>query len=145
VNGGGSFTLNSSGYLIVAPTDPYDLWKTQITNGLAERTEDADGDGLTNLEEFLFGTPPMTGNASPVTTTAGGGNLTLRWLQRESGATYMFKQSSTLAPESWSTVTSPSPALDANQTGAPADYDYHTVSLPTTGGNRFYRIEGVEN
>jgi len=145
VNGIGPFTLNSTGYLIEASADPYDLWKTQITNGLDERGEDADGDGLANLGEFLFGTPPMSGNAPPVTTTSSGGNLTLRWLQREGGATYLLRQSTTLANGSWSTVVSPVPAMDGNQTGAPESYDFHTVTIPAGPDSRFYRIEAFEN
>ena len=124
----------------------YDAWKSQITNGLDLRTDDADGDGFNNLQEFLFGTTPIAGNGSLVTTTASGGNLVLRWLQRETGATYALKQSATLAAGSWTTVASPVPALDGVQTGAPNDYDYFTVTLPTTGGGKsFFRIEGVEN
>jgi autotransporter-associated beta strand protein len=130
--------------LVVAPSG-YDSWKTQITNGLNLRTDDADGDGFNNLQEFLFGTSPIAGNGSLVTTTASGGNLVLRWLQRETGATYTLVQSSTLAAGSWTTVTPEVPALDANQTGAPTDYDYFTVTLPTGSGKLFYRIQGVEN
>ena len=33
---------------------PYDTWKSQITNGLDLRTDDADGDGFNNLQEFLY-------------------------------------------------------------------------------------------
>jgi hypothetical protein len=54
-------------------------------------------------------------------------------------------QSSTLAAGSWTTVTPEVPALDADQTGVPTDYDYFTVTLPTGSGSLFYRIEGVEN
>ena len=105
----------------------------------------ADGDGFTNHQEFLFGTSPVAGNASLLSTTANSGNLDLRWQQRETGATYLLKQSTTLAAGSWTTVTSQNPAMDGNQAGAPADYDYYTVSLPAAGGSMFYRIQGVEN
>ena len=146
VNGGtGPFTLNSTGYLIQTPADPYDLWKSQITNGLDGRTQDADGDGFTNLGEFLFGTPPMTGNATPVTTTATGGTLTLRWMQRETGATYTLQQSATLAEGSWSAVPSPLPMPDTNQTGAPPGYLFHTITLPAGTSTTFYRIQAIEN
>jgi hypothetical protein len=36
-------------------------------------------------------------------------------------------------------------ALDANQTGAPTNYDYYTVTVPVGAGKDFFRIEGVEN
>lgn len=143
VNGGsGPFTLNDSGFLV---TNPYDSWKSQITNGLTGRTQDADGDSFTNHQEFLFGTSPIAGNGSLVTTTASGNNLVLRWLQRETGATYTLKQSATLGANSWTTVVSPIPAPDSDQTGSPADYDRHSVTVPTSGQRLFYLIEGVEN
>ena len=142
--GFGSFVLNATGYLTAAATAGYDSWKAQITNGQDGRTQDADGDGFTNLQEFLFGTSPIAGNGSLVTTTAGGGNLVLRWLQRESRASYTLKQSATLAAGSWTTVASPHPAMDGNQTGAPTDYDYYTVTLPTGSGQVFFRIEGAD-
>jgi autotransporter-associated beta strand protein len=141
-----SFTLTPTGYLtaVVAPNG-YDTWKTQITNGLNGRTQDADGDGFNNLQEFLFGTSPIAGNAALVSITRSGNNLVLRWLQRESGATYTLRQSTTLAAASWTQVVSPLPAPDGNQTGAPVDYDFHTVTLPISGGRLFYQIQGVEN
>jgi hypothetical protein len=146
VNGGsGPFTLNSAGFLIVPVTDPYDIWKSQITNGQDGRAQDADFDGFTNLQEFLFGTSPIAGNGSLVTATVSGNNLILRWLQRETAATYTLKQSASLAAGSWSTVVSPIPATDPDQSGTPANYDRYTATLPISGGKLFYRIEGVEN
>jgi autotransporter-associated beta strand protein len=123
----------------------YDTWASQITNGLNLRTDDADGDGLSNLQEFLFGTSPISSNGSLVTATSSGENLTLRWLQRESGASYTLKQSPSLAEGSWTAVASPLPALDGDQSGAPTDYDYHSVTLPISDGKLFFRVEGVEN
>ena len=125
--------------------NPYDTWKTQITNGQDLRTDDADGDSFTNLQEYLFGTSPIASNGSLVTTTPGSGNLLLRWLQRETGVIYTLKQSTTLDSGSWTPVVSPSPAIDGNQTDTPGNYDYHTISLPTTGDNLFFRIEALEN
>lgn len=140
------FDLDANGYLTAtAAGSPYDTWKAQITNGQDLRTDDADGDGFNNLQEFLLGTSPIAGNGSLVTTTTGSGNLTLRWLQRETGATYVLQQSTTLGIGSWSPVVSPTPAMDGDQTGVPTDYDRYTVTLPTGGGSLFFRVEGVEN
>lgn len=145
VNGGsGPFVLNASGFLAVASTDPYDLWKSQITSGLDGRTEDADGDGFTNLQEFLFGSSPITGTGSLMTATASGDNLVLRWLQLESGASYTLTQSPTLADGSWVPAT-PAPILDPDQTGAPVNYDYHTTTVPPGSGNLFFRVKSEEN
>jgi autotransporter-associated beta strand protein len=131
--------------VIAGGGSPYESWAAQITNGLDLRTDDADADGFTNLHEFLFGTSPIAGNGALVTATAGGGNLVLRWLQRESGASYTLKQSDSLAAGFWSPVVSPLPAPDPEQSGAPVDYDYFTVTLPTSSGKLFFRIEGQEN
>ena len=103
-------------------TNPYDIWAAQIADtNQRDRGDDPDGDGFNNGEEFLFGSSPVAGNGSLVTTTSSGGNLVLRWLQRESGATYTLQQSATLEALSWTTAAQ-SPALDGDQTGAPTDY-----------------------
>lgn len=140
-----SFALNSSGYLTAVSTAvPYDVWKSQITNSLNLRSQDPDGDGITNLQEFLFGTSPMTTTGSLVTTRSVDGELALRWLQRKIGATYVLTQSPTLAAGSW-TPAGYFPVLDPNQVGAPADYEFHTVTVPIDSSRRFFRVEGVEN
>ncbi|MFZ9935810.1 MAG: choice-of-anchor D domain-containing protein [Luteolibacter sp.] len=138
------FIINLSGTGTTGTT-AYDTWATQIadTNQRA-RGDDPDGDGFTNGVEFLFGSSPIAGNGSLVTTTASGGNLVLRWLQRESGATYTLQQSATLEALSWTTAAQ-SPALDGDQTGAPTDYDCYSVSIPFGSGKLFHRIMTVEN
>lgn len=141
-NGGTDLVINITS--VGAGGSGYDTWKSQITNGQDLRTDDADGDGFLNIQEFLFGTSPIAGNGALVTSTTSGGNLILRWLQRETGATYTLKQSSTLEAASWTTAAQ-SPALDGDQTGVPTDYDYYTVTIPIGGGKLFFRIEGVEN
>jgi hypothetical protein len=79
------------------------------------------------------------------TTTTSGGDLVLRWLQRENGASYVLMQSTSLAAESWTAVVSPVPAPDADQSGAPDEYTYFKVTLPAGGDDRFFRIDGAEN
>lgn len=142
-----NFALNSSGFLTATIVGtPFDIWAGQIADpAMRGREDDADGDGFTNIQEYLFGTSPVAGNGSLVTSAASGGNLTLRWLQRESGATYTLKQSTTLAAGSWSAVVAPLPAVDADQSGAPADYEFHSVTLPIGTDKRFLRVEAGEN
>ena len=146
VNGStGPFILNSSGFLTTPVTDPYDLWKSQITNGQDGRTQDADGDGFTNQHEFLFGTSPIAGHGALVTSSVNGGGFLLRWMQRASGASYSVEQSPTLAAASWTNVVAPVPAADPDQAGVPVGYVRQLVTLPMTGGARFYRISASEN
>ncbi len=145
--GSNTFTLSyvdSSKVTLTSTTVAgYDAWSAQITNGKTLRTQDADDDGFTNLQEFLFGSDPMASTGALVTMTSSGGTLVLRWLQRETGSTYTLKESGTLS--GWTTVVSPVPAIDGDQTGAPTDYDFYKVTLTIGAGKDFYRIEGVEN
>lgn len=124
---------------------PYETWKARITNEQNRPTDDPDGDGFSNQEEFLFGTSPVAADGSLKTTTPGNGSLTLRWLQCEAGATYTLKHSKTLTADSWFAMTSPTPVRDASQTGAPSGYDYYSATLPTDDQGGFFVIEAVEN
>jgi fibronectin-binding autotransporter adhesin len=131
----GTLTLTISGY---------DSWATQIPDaGKRARGDDPDGDGFTNGQEFLFGTSPIVGNGVLMTSTRSGGNLILRWFQRESGATYLLKQSPSLEAGSW-TTSAIVPVAD-DQTGVPADYDRFIATIPIDSARKFVRVEGTEN
>lgn len=140
-----SLALNSAGYLTAVPIETYDTWKTRITNGLDGRLQDADGDGVSNLDEFLFGTSPMSGAGTLLATSLANGGLTLRWLQLEGGATYLLKENTELSTGAWTNVLAPLPALDLDQSAVPVGYDRFTVTLPTTNPRRFLRVEATEN
>lgn len=140
--------ITGNGTLTVTTGVPigYNSWaNTNITNGLKLRTQDADADGFSNHQEFLFGTNPMANTGSLLTTTTTPGNLVLRWLQRETQATYTLQESASLEAGSWAPFANPAPAIDGDQTGAPADYDYFKVTIPIGSGKDFFRVEGVEN
>lgn len=142
INGStGPFSLDASGYLV----QPYDVWKAQITNGLNQRGDDPDGDGFTNLQEYLFGTSPVAGTGTLTSAAKQNGDLVLKWLQRDKGATYSLWQSTNLQAGSWTAVASPAPAPDADQSGVPSGHVRHKVSLPVTAGQRFYQIRATEN
>lgn len=125
--------------VITSPPAGYDSWKTQITNGEDGRTQDADDDGFTNLQEFLFGTDPMTGTGSLTSTEVSGNTLTIRWRERTPGATYLLEESSTL-DNPWTTSGAPI------TTDGPLDGDYLPVkaTIAIGAGRNFFRVEGTE-
>jgi hypothetical protein len=118
----------------------YDEWAQQIPAGLRDRGQDADGDGFTNLEEFLFGTSPIAGNGSLMESARDGDSLILRWKQLATGASYSLVESATLlAPWDPSTVV---PQTDGPAVG---DYQPMQATVPLGTGPRFYSVEGEEN
>lgn len=140
--------LEGTGTLLVltgAAANPYDTWASQITNpDDRERTDDPDGDGFTNESEYLFGTSPVSNDGSLVQATRNGGNLIVRWNQRNTGGTYQLQESTTMAEVSWpaSAVT---PAAAADQTGVLAGYTRMEAAVPVDGAKKFLRVNGTEN
>jgi hypothetical protein len=133
----------TTGTLTLALTG-YEAWAMQITDvNKRGRGDDADGDGFINVQEFLFGTSPIAGNGALATAEKSGGNLIIRWLQRETGATYVLKESTTLVIGSW-TPSAIVPALDV-QTGVPIDYDRYQATVPINAILKMFRVEGTEN
>ena len=131
-------------YNNIAPPAGFDSWILTFLNlSDTSRGGDPDGDGATNEDEFLFGTSPASGSERPVTATAGPAGLTLVWLQRTSGATYVLEENDDLAG-GWTTGPVV-PAASGNQTGVPADYVRMTAVVPISGNRNFVRVKGNEN
>lgn len=105
------------------------------------RNDDADDDGITNLQEFLFGTAPDSGTGALVTTTPGNGNVVLTWLQRTGVAGYSLLESTNLGAWSPSAVV---PVTAGDQSGVPGGYTLMQATVPTTHPQTFLRIKGVE-
>ena len=107
------------------------------------RGGDPDGDGVTNENEFLFGTSPATGTEQAVAMTRDGSNLTLTWLQRSTGATYTLQANAGLAGE-WS-AASVTPAAAGDQSGVATGYTRMQAVIPIGAGHDFFRVNGTEN
>lgn len=142
--GGSTWTFDEGTGTLTVALGGYESWSAQIPDAIErDRNDDPDGDGFTNGQEFLFGTSPIASDSKLMTTTTVGNDLLLEWLQRENGASYLLKESTTLTNGSWS--TSAIIPVTGNQTGVPVDYDRYTATIPLGGGSKFFRIEGTED
>ncbi len=119
-----------------------DAWET--ANGLSpndpsDAAKDADGDGASNLNEFIAGTDPQSRSSAlrAEPTTLGNGTVRLS-IAVVAGKTYRVEMSHTLQGNSWSTLAT-LPAQAATGT--------ITVDDPNTGGEtrKFYRVTTPAN
>ena len=132
-----------SGRLLVAAGVSYETWSQQIPNvNDRDRTDDADGDGFSNLDEFLFGTSPVapTGSLAQIEDTGSG--LIVRWNQRATGSSvYVLQESTTLLDNPW-------PTSGATITNNPVqdipDYVRKQATIPVSGVRKFVRIQATE-
>ena len=135
----GAYFAGSTGTLVVG--GGYDTWSQQITNAAdRDRGDDPDGDGFTNIQEYLFGTSPVAGDSSLATTESSGGNLTIRWKQLASGGAYQLVESATLG-NPWS-ASSATVTNDGAQVG---DYQPKKATVTIGAGKNFFRVQGTEN
>jgi hypothetical protein len=105
------------------------------------RGDDADGDGHTNLQEFLFGTPPNSGTGALVTSTSGSGNMVMTWLQRTGVSGYSLLENTDLGAWLPSAIV---PATAPDQSGVPTGYTRFQATAPTTASKTFFRVKGEE-
>lgn len=137
----------STGKLQVTSSPPitgYAAWLAGYTfapGADTTRTGDPDGDGYTNLQEFLFGTNPTTGTEVLSTVVISGSNVVIRWKERTTGCTYQLKQSSTLAND-WINAVG---GTIGNDGAAVGDYQPRIATIPVGVAKLFFRVEGIEN
>jgi autotransporter-associated beta strand protein len=135
----------STGLLSVASSAPVSAYNSWLTNypSLANTNGDADpdGDGHTNLHEFLFGGNPNQGQGGLFHASQQQGGLVLTFLWLESSGAYDVLTTSNLVSGPWQTEQIvPSEAID--QSAVPAGYKRYQVTIPAPNGSRFYRLRG---
>ena len=140
-----TYTFSSAPPLASAPvTDANsngmgDTWERAFN--LTDPSGDADGDGASNLAEFMAGTDPRDASSSPsvdgelvlnATKTVSGGTTTLRLTWDTALGPVLLETSDSLLFESWSTINS-----GITTSGGQSVYD---ATVPPGGGKRFYRL-----
>jgi len=142
-----NYSGSASGTLVITGA-ALGAWQTahftpaQIAAGLAADGADPDGDGLTNLTEYILGTDPHVFSPQPLALTPTSGNsFTLSFLARAangsgySGLTrkYAVESTTNLAnPSSWLPIPAFSNIIGADQTVV--------VTLPIDVPKGFYRL-----
>jgi hypothetical protein len=77
----------------------FEAWVARygLSDGEADLSADPEGDGLSNREEYCFGTSPVTGSGPLIDAIVEGSTLKLRWFARD-GVLYSVKESFDLIP-----------------------------------------------
>lgn len=127
------------------PSNELEVWResTFPTPAAVNARVDADydGDGLSNLTEFILGTDPLVPNESPIGINADSNNLTIAYPQRRNidGAQLGFETTSNLSNQWVSQSYTPSVVSDAHP-----DYQELQLDIPYTDPNSlFFRFSMV--
>ena len=117
---------------ITAISYPYDAWIASYgydaSSAPGRRSDDLDGDGLSNLSEFAFGMDPTVNSPNPISISRSNSTVTITWLQRNDGsATYTNRSTTNLT------------------TGFPAGNSTNFVSFTNTSQTNLPRAEYVRH
>lgn len=122
--------------------DPYADFTSVIPNGAdRDKSDDPDGDGFTNLQEYLLGGSPIASTPSLTTFEKTSQGIIVRWLERASGV-YVLQEGATLA-NPWG-VSAVVPTVSANQTGKYSeDYTRKEALIPVDSIRKFVRVKAT--
>ena len=112
--------------------DDWEMANSFDKNNPADAGQDADSDGMTNLQEYLAGTNPRSASSTlRITATQNGSSVDLRFTA-VAGKSYTVLSASAVAGVSWQNLTN---------IAAPATTTLITIQDALSGGTqRFYRI-----
>jgi len=138
-SGSGIVTVTSS----PAVADPYAVWSAQIADPSQRgRAADPDGDGLTNLQEYLFGTSPTTATGSLTELESTPSGLIVRWNQLATGTSvYVLRESATLMESTWPVSTA---TISDNPVQDLPGYVRKQALIPIDSARKFIRVEANE-
>jgi hypothetical protein len=131
----------------VGPANAYDSWA--VSHGMdpggdGARGADADGDGHSNLHEFLFGSSPVQATGSLWRHEMQPSGLVLTFIGRETGVSYKLVSTVDLVAGTWAeeslVMTEPT-----DQGGMTPGYKRRQVVVPNPVGNRFFRLQAAES
>jgi hypothetical protein len=124
----------------------YDAWAASysLTGADALPTADPDKDGLNNNNEYAFGTNPTVSNASLLSATTTGGNMTVTWIERNSGFTYAVQSTVNLATTGFANDVAVSVSTSGSQAGVPTGYTRKQFTVPASS-NKFFRVRATAN
>jgi hypothetical protein len=127
-------------------TSAYDAWAASysLTGANALPTADPDNDGLNNNNEYAFGTNPNVANAALMTATTTSGNMTVSWIERNSGLAYAVQSTTNLVTTAFANDGSVTPTTSGNQAGVPTGYTRKQFTVPASN-NKFFRIRATAN
>jgi len=141
-----SYTGSASGTLVIVA--PITSWRqlyfgTTASTGTAADGADPDGDGLTNVQEYTFGTNPSSANtAALLSATRSGANITLTFTALQATGTgyagltrhYAIESTTDLtSAASWSAVTGYADITVSNQAV--------TATVAAAGARSFFRLK----
>jgi len=123
---------------------PFQTWAASysLSGDNALSTGNPDKDGLTNLQEFAFGTNPTTLDGAILKVEKSGTNALFTYIERNADVTYTVKSGSTLT--GWTTATGITYLGGVDQTGVLSGYTRKQFTSPLAS-KEFFRIEAVAN
>ena len=123
--------------------DPYAVWSAQISDPSQRgRAADPDGDGFTNLQEYLFGTSPTTATGSLTQLEVTPSGLIVHWNQLATGTSvYVLRESATMMESPWPVSTAT--ITDSAVQDLPG-YVRKQALIPIDSARKFIRVDANE-